>query len=284
MSFTRGANFIWRNARVLERAVFDYFFLEASPTRILDVLRAYQNEDGGFGHALEPDLRAPDSHPLFVEFALRTLYDCQLRDPQMTHDACEFLAIHADFDSGIPTIFPSSQRYPRANHWVNRNMEPSMDRFIGLVGLVNWQGIHHSWLRQAVEVCLEQVRSITYTDAHTILNAFCLLESVAEEQDVNPLYQKLTHELVTAQYFSRETPVTTYALTPLTFTPRPEAYCRPIFSQRDIDAHLDTLLALQQRDGGWPIQWTPPSRMARWEWRAHKTVYALITLRAYEKI
>ena len=78
MVITKGVSFVWRNARFLERAIFEYSFYDASPTHILEILRAYQNEDGGFGHALELDLRASDSHPLFVEFALRTLYDCQL--------------------------------------------------------------------------------------------------------------------------------------------------------------------------------------------------------------
>ena len=159
-----------------------------------------------------------------------------------------------------------------------------MDRLIGLVGLANWQGINHSWLKQAVDVCLDHAMSMTYTDAHTILNAFCLIESVATKRDIEPLYQKLTNELLNAQYFSLNVPVTTYSLTPLTFASAPESYCRPIFAQQHIDAHLDDLLSLQMQDGGWPIQWTPPSRMARCEWRAHKTVNALITLRAYSKI
>jgi len=159
-----------------------------------------------------------------------------------------------------------------------------MDRLVGLVGLANWQGIDHSWLDQVVDVCLDRVTSITYTDAHTILNAFCLLESVERERAVAPLYQKLTHDLLQAQYFSLDGPVTTYALTPLTFATTPDAYCRPLFSQNNIDAHLSELIARQLPDGGWPIQWRPPSRMARWEWRAHKTVFALRTLRAYGKI
>ena len=59
----KGENFIWENARLLERAIFSYHFYSGSDIRILEILKTYQNEDGGFGHALEPDLRTPDSHP-----------------------------------------------------------------------------------------------------------------------------------------------------------------------------------------------------------------------------
>ena len=74
MMLIKGKDFIWNNARSLERAIFARRFCAGSGKRILEILRNDQNPDGGFGHALEPDLRAPDSQPLFVEFALRTLY------------------------------------------------------------------------------------------------------------------------------------------------------------------------------------------------------------------
>jgi hypothetical protein len=81
-----------------------------------------------------------------------------------------------------------------------------LDRLVGLVGLANWQGIHHSWLEKAVDICLEHLASTPYTDAHTILNAFCLLESVAQERDVERLFQKLAHDLLNATFFCTGSP------------------------------------------------------------------------------
>lgn len=63
MILEKRTNFIWRHARLLERAIFEHFFYDTSAARIIDLLHAYQNEDGGFGYALETDLRALDSHP-----------------------------------------------------------------------------------------------------------------------------------------------------------------------------------------------------------------------------
>lgn len=281
----KGANFIWENARLLERAVFDYHFRGSSPTRILEIIRAYQNDDGGFGHALEPDLRAPDSHPLFAEFALRTLYECNLHDPELAYRVCDFFAQHADLKQGIPTIFPSSRLYPRAGHWDNPITQlPSLDRMTGLVGLVNWQGVRHPWLQEAVEVCLEHITKTRYDDAHTILNAFCLIESLSQDKAIEQLFTKLSDELIKANFFCLEAPVTTYGLTPLAFAPSPASYCRSIFSDTLIEAHLNDMESQQEADGGWPIQWQPPGEVARGEWRAHKTVMALTTLRAYRRI
>jgi len=285
MILEKGANFIWANARFLERAVFEYRFYGGPAERILKTLRAYQNEDGGFGHALEPDLRAPDSHPLFVEFGLRTLYECHLRDSEMAYKVCDFLSQYADLQEGIPTLLPSARKYARAGHWHNPEAElPSFDRLTGLVGLANWQGIHHSWLEKAVEICTEKITTAKYTDAHTISIAFCLLESLPEGANTDDLFAKLAKDLLEANYFWADTPVTGYGLTPLAVAPAPDSYCRRIFSDSQIEAHLDELESRQEDDGGWPIQWEPPSEMARWEWRSHQTVNALSTLRAYGRI
>ncbi len=209
---------------------------------------------------------------------------CNLRDPAMTYRVCDF-AQHADLKHGIPTIFPSSRLYPRAAHWNNLATEqPSLDRMTGLVGLAHTQDVRHPWLQEAVEVCLEHITTTRYDDAHTILNAFCLVESLSRERSVDQLFDKLADELFESNFFCLDVPLKTYGLTPLAFAPSPDSYCRRIFSDFQIDAHLNELASHQKADGGWPIQWEPPGEMARREWRAHKTVMALATLRAYGRI
>ena len=64
VSLERAADFLWRNARLLERTMFAQEFLGGPPDAVLNALMAYRNADGGFGSALEPDVRAPGSMPL----------------------------------------------------------------------------------------------------------------------------------------------------------------------------------------------------------------------------
>jgi hypothetical protein len=280
-----GTTFIWQNARWLERAIFECRFLNSSPGRILQILHTYLNEDGGFGNALEPDLRGPESQPLFVEFGLRTMYDCQLRDHEMALKACEFVSRRADLDKGIPLVFPSFRRYPHAAHMDSPYAEQtSLERLTSLVGLLQWQGVRHAWLDRAVDACVAFIECSSFTDAHTIQNAFCLVEALADERPVEYLFDKLAAELLEASYFCGEVPVTSYCLTPLNFAPRPESYCRRMFTDSQIEAHLTELEKQQEEDGGWPIRWEPPGEMARREWRAYKTVAALATLQAYGRL
>ncbi|MYU47712.1 hypothetical protein GTV15_07535, partial [Streptomyces sp. SID7803] len=53
----RAEQFIWLTARVLEQRRFAHQFLAAGADPVETALTAYANEDGGYGHALEPDLR-----------------------------------------------------------------------------------------------------------------------------------------------------------------------------------------------------------------------------------
>ena len=280
----KGANFIWKYARHLERAIFENRFYGGPAERIVEILRSYQNQDGGFGGGLEPDLRAPDSQPLFVEFGLATLYGCKLRDADMAYKACDF---HAARRPGTwhPNDIPICTQVPRADHWHNPDAElPSLDRLIGLVGLATGKASSHPWLQQAVEICVRNISTTQFTDAHTLRTAFCLLDSLGDRGGTEQLFEKLAQELAQADFFIAEAPAKGYGLTPLEFAPAPDAYCRRIFSAAQIEGHLKELKSKQEEDGGWPIQWEPPGEMASWEWRAHKTVSALATLRAYGRI
>jgi len=282
MNFEKAANFIWRNGRLLERKIFEYSFGGGSKSGVLAAIKAYQNEDGGFGHALEPDVRTPESQPLYVEFGLRTLYDTKIRDSELAYQVCEYVLRHADLNEGIATITASSGSFPRAAHWNHPSSEQaSFSRLTGLIGLLIWQGIKHPWLDQAVESCLHDISSKSYGDSHTILNAFCLLESLPQTDEIKKLYAKLSDDLFRADFFRLEALSKAYGLTPLDFSPTSDSYCRRIFSDQTIQDHLAALESQQEEDGGWQIQWEPPSEMARLEWRAYKTLNSLLTLKSY---
>lgn len=61
MNYTQAKNFILKNARPLDLARWKYLFAGGSQEDVLTALAAYQNDAGGFGHALEPDCWNPYS-------------------------------------------------------------------------------------------------------------------------------------------------------------------------------------------------------------------------------
>ncbi len=65
--------FIYESARPLEQCLYAYRFENGSADAVLNELRRYQNQDGGFGNALEPDLRVQDSSAIATTVAMQTL-------------------------------------------------------------------------------------------------------------------------------------------------------------------------------------------------------------------
>jgi hypothetical protein len=68
-------------------------------------------------------------------------------------------------------------------------------------------------------------------------------------------------------------------LRPLDFSPRPGSRSRSLFTQAQIDAHLDLVESEQQEDGGWMFDWRAWSLAQTTDWRGNVTIRALRWLR-----
>jgi hypothetical protein len=281
----RASEFVWSCARLLERRILEHRFHGASAASVVTALLAYRNEDGGFGHALEPDLRAPTSQPLFVSTALAVLRDLGVRHEEITRGACDFVATVAGPDGGVPALLPSALEYPRASHWDGPfALEPSLNCTAAIAAQVWWQGVRHPWLEQATDYCWRALAGSRLTEAHELLSATSFLASVPDRDRAAKLFDRVGEQVFEAEWFTAEVPVTKYTLTPLHFAPAPDAPCRRLFSDAILDAHLDDLAARQQEDGGWPIFWQAPDGVSHDEWRGIWTLEALATLRAWGRL
>ena len=114
---------IHRNARQLELSVWNYFFENGSREAVSDALSYYQNEDGGFGHAVEPDGWNPESSPyatLVVTGILRRTgaADAKGAGHPMMQGIFRYLESGAGRDeNGWMFSIPSNDGWPRAPWW-----------------------------------------------------------------------------------------------------------------------------------------------------------------------
>ena len=280
----RAADFLWRNARLLERALFAHRFLDGPAERVRDAVCAYRNPDGGFGHALESDIRAPTSQPLHVEVALRALQTADVRDAALAQGACAFLAAVAEEDGRVPIALPSMLDYPRAAHWAA--LDPPSDSpnpTAAIVGLLLYQGIDHPWLDRATAWCWRRLER-PIDEAHAIRAALTFLQFAPDRERAEALALRIAGGAHAVRYFKAAPGWGSYGVTPLQLTPAPDAVGRAAFPDALLAAHLDDLAAGQAEDGGWPIAWTPPGPGAAAEWRGVWTLEALRLLRAYGRI
>ena len=106
--------FIYANARLLERHRLAVLLEGAPVDPVLATLRTYRNPDGGFGHALEPDVRCPGSQTAATLQALEVLDEIGVSDDPMIGDVAAWLSTVSEPDGGVPTVLPSADGYPRA--------------------------------------------------------------------------------------------------------------------------------------------------------------------------
>lgn len=280
-SFHRARSFMYTEARLLERLLFAVRFEGAPSEPVGALIRAYQNPDGGLGHALEPDLRCPDSQPLFVAFGLQVLRDAGLRDRDLSLRLCSFLESVSDDSGFVPLILPSALNWPRAAHW-DSLWEPGINPTAEICGLLHYQGVEHPWLERATRACCDALLHEPPREAYALLSAARLVECLPDRELAATLAEKIAEALPQSDFFIASASATEYGLTPLHFAPTPDSPLRRFFAQEQIDAHLAELAARQQEDGGWPITWDPPPGQAcRSEWRGRMTLEAVSCLVAY---
>lgn len=80
MDIQKAKEFIRKNARPVELAEFQCRFENGSGAALAQAMAAYQNPDGGFGHALEPDNWNPGSSPITTNDAIGRLFEAGALD------------------------------------------------------------------------------------------------------------------------------------------------------------------------------------------------------------
>ncbi|WP_040950719.1 hypothetical protein [Gorillibacterium massiliense] len=113
-------SWMYRNARPVDLARWRYHFENGSRDEVLQALSAYQNEDGGFGHALEADSWNPSSSPLTTSTAVLLLKEIGFSETghPLAQGILNFLG-RGEYttDKGWPFTIPSNSEYPCAPWW-----------------------------------------------------------------------------------------------------------------------------------------------------------------------
>lgn len=125
---------VHRNAREIELSLWKYHFENGSIDDVLSALTPYQNSDGGFGHALEPDCRNPNSSPYQTLTAMSILDRIGFTDA--AHPVWKGIFRFLDCGSfyneyGWFFTIPSNDGFPRAPWW-NDDAQANTFQSIGL--------------------------------------------------------------------------------------------------------------------------------------------------------
>jgi hypothetical protein len=277
--FDAAAEFMATRARVLDRRVFQRLFQGGAPEPVRDAVAAYRNDDGGFGHALEPDLRTAASQPAAVEMALRIMDAADAWDEHLVRDAIDWLTSIAPSEGGATFVLPTLSQGPHAPWWVPAEGNPvSLIQTGQIAGVLYARGFNHPWRDAATEVMWRGIDQVTEPNAYEMFGVLAFLQHVPDRPRAENALQRIGRSLRALATLDPNAEGETHS--PLDFAPLPDSIARSLFDEPTIHAHLDHLAGAQREDGGWMFNWPAWSPAAESDWRGFLTVDALRVLRA----
>jgi hypothetical protein len=288
MDLDAAVSFMATHARVLERRRLHLLLGGGSPDDVLAALDAYRNRDGGYGWALEPDLRSATSQPVAAMHALEVLAEIRDTTSRRPVELCDWLAGHTLPDGGVPLGLPYSDTAGSAPLWAEADATvSSLQMTAQLAAQAHRLARHsadvagHPWLATATSHCLDAIdRIVEAPHAVELLFVLRFLDAVADHVPrARPLVDRLTRYVAS----DGPTPVAGGAqdevLYLLDFAPYADAPLRAAFPEHALAADLDRLAGQQQPDGGWTVSFQTYSAAAALEWRGYATVQAVAVLR-----
>jgi hypothetical protein len=279
--FDAAAEFIAARARVLDRRVFQRLFQGGPAAPVRDAIAAYRNDDGGFGHALEPDLRSAASQPAAVEMALRLMDLTGTWDAAIVKDAGDWLATVAPADGGVASVLPAVSEGPHAPWWASGEGNLASPIQTGqIAGILYARGFSHPWLDRAADAMWRMIGRLTEPGAYEMFGVLAFLRHVPDRARAAEAVRQVGPLPLRRGLVALDPDAAGEVHTPLDFAPLPDSVARPLFDDAVIEAHLDHLAAAQRDDGGWTFNWPSWSPAAEADWRGFLTVDALRILRA----
>lgn len=293
----RATTFMNTTARPLERALYALFVLgTGSRARVLEELAAFQNEDGGFGHGLEPDVQVAASSVLATTEALQTLRALRASSSEpLVEGALAYL---------LETYDPAQRTWPMVPEQVEEAPHaPWWQHHEDLSGnLANPRAEIAGYFFQYAALVADDMRDDLLAEVlgylrqlpnememHDLMCYVRLAETEALTDEVRRDMKPKLQRAVAAVVAREREAWASYGLKPATVAPLPGALFAEALAPL-VAAQLDYEIEAQEADGSWSPNWSwgdaypqewPAAREA---WQGIITYRTMRTLRAYGRL
>ncbi len=285
--------YITENARPLELAVYRYFFEGGSNQAVIDELSKFQNADGGFGNALEPDFFNPNSSPIATNDAIITLSHVNAldKDSDIVKGIVRYLESHDSFNEDKKRwlfAIDSNKDYPHAIWWEKKGdgiskFNPSISLSAFMVCYGNRTPLYEEIIKEGFDY-LENSGEVSGDDINCYLLAYELLTKnrIYDIIDIHVFKDLICNAIENCICKDTTKYGVEYVSMPsVIFAGRYLDFITPEIKPLII-AEKDILSKLQKEDGGFDITWkwfTPyPAEyeQARAWWRPRITIEKLL--------
>jgi hypothetical protein len=298
-AFNRAKQYIMTRGRDLDRNLFAYTFEGGGLKGVLSALRAYQNPDGGFGHALEPDLRTQASSAIATQQAFNYLREIKASASEaVVISGIKYLLKTFDTQLGVwPIIPPEVEEAPHAPWWSFADSAANFDGFranptAALAGHMHYYGslVPVEFLNTVTEQLLDHLSTMPddKMNQHDLFCYLALAESLKGARQKTVL-EKLAL-VVPGSVENDPSKWVEYTLWPLAVAPRPESPLAPVLDKTALEANLDYEIEEQLEDGSWPLAWSwdfideAAWAQAEQDWKGYHALRKLMVFRAYGRL
>jgi len=296
----RAKSFIYEHARPLERRLFSYHFQGGAAEDVPAEVAKYQNGDGGFGRALEPDLRLPGSSTLATTVGLQILRELDApADHPLVQGAIRYLLDTYDAEIEAWPIIPSdANSAPHAPWWLyDENLS---ERWRGFLANPRAEIVGYLWdyaalvpddlLNKLTAAALSHLS--TRPDVFTESSLSCyrrLAETRTLPEDTRTNILEGLGPIVDRLVARDPTTWEEYVLKPLDVATSPDSPFVDVLAM-EVKANLDYEIERQDEDGSWAPNWTWGDNYpevwpeAEREWRGVLTLKTLKLLRVFGRL
>ncbi len=296
-AFQRAKNFIMEQGRALDQRRFEFHFKDGSADAVLAALSPYQNDDGGFAHSLEPDIRTPASSAIVTTIGFQILREIQApASHRVVRKGIQYFIDTYDESQRVWHIVPPEvDDAPHAPWWNYESTTESFGRFLvnpraEILGYLHEfsDNVPTELLNTLTTVVLEHLESLPdKMEMHDVLCCVRLAETEALP-DRDKVWAKLACAATQGVARNAEQ-LTGYVLKPLWLVPSPES---PLTAglKDEVEMNLDFEIGQQGEDGSWSpnFSWDDQDpeawQTAKKEWQSRITVDTLKTLKDFGRI
>jgi hypothetical protein len=297
---------MYHNARQIELAIWQYYFENGSKESVLSALSIYQNDDGGFGHALEADSWNPNSSPYTTLAAINILKGIKFSDKKhpIMQGIFKFLESNAYCsENGWHFNIPSNNDYPHAPWWTY-NMEANAVEGTGVTA-----EIAGFILKNADADSEIYEKALTFSDAlinklnksehygDMGIGGYCILLDSIKQAGLTRRFDCsfLAEKLAKLVYNSIERDTSKwahYSVRPSDYIDSPES----IFYKDNEDIvtrELDYIIETRPRNGVWDITWSWFENNDKYSkefaisenwWKASKAIHKMNLLKNFNRV
>ncbi len=294
-------DWMYRNARPIDLALWRYRFEDGCDAEVLSALAAYQNADGGFGHALDCDNWNPNSAPYNASVAAAILTELRLFDSE--HEMVAKMLDHLGAtpfyapDVGWHFTVPTNNAFPHAPWWTfsaENNRASGFHATGALAGYILRCGDNknpaYSRALAASRGIVDQISARQAGDIHEVgAYAAWLPGARAANLDFDlDQIEKIVSDMVNEAIERDPKKWVRYAMRPSQYITGPESLYYP-GNEDIVQAELDYLIDTRFPHGVWDISWewgAYPDEFAiarRW-WQGNRAAGTVALLRAFGRM